>query len=169
MKVLRRTVIGLTAVVLGLGVNAGPVTATVGQRIASGDGDSVGRCLDQEGAGTGLILQMWECNGGRHQDWEYFPRPDKGSNVYQIRNRKSGWCVSAIYGNNWPRVASVEPCSDGHLDHFWIKENHTSTWHSWRNHWYRDQCLDVKDNGTSRTVQTWDCLTHQGNQRWKMY
>jgi hypothetical protein len=171
MRVLRRLVIGLTAITLGLSVHAGSATATTGQRIASGDGDAAGRCLDIVDGGVGMTVQMWECNRGRHQDWQYLRRPDigQGPNVYQIKSRLDGRCLSALYGKNWGRPVTVESCSDGLLDHFWIMHGDPSGWHSWQNNWYRDQCMDVKDYGTSRTVQIWDCLMHQGNQRWKLF
>jgi hypothetical protein len=84
-------------------------------------------------AAWGSYAQMWECNGGRHQDWQYVRRADigQGSNVYQIKSRRDGRCLSAIHGTNFTRTVNVEQCNDGYLDHFWIKIDQATDYARW--------------------------------------
>lgn len=141
----------------------GAGTMTVGQRIANADGDTANKCVDYEGAGTGLYVQMWACNGGRQQDWNYV---HQFGNVYEIRTRIPNNpypCVDAPSAQQGTRAIMMACTLESSL---WIKETFGS-WHRWRNYW-SGLCLDVRDYGTSNIIQVWPCLD-QGNQKWKMY
>lgn len=168
-RFLGRIVVGVAAIATVLALNTIPATAAVGQRIASGDGDTAGKCLDWRGGGTEPWVQMWACNAGTHQNWKYVQVAGSTAPLWEIRSLKPGYtnyCLSAP--NGLGVQVSMAPCN-GSYAQFWIKRVHNASWHSWENFWWAERCLDVKDYGTSNVVWLYDCLTTQGNQMWKMY
>jgi hypothetical protein len=136
----------------------------VGQRIINGDGDTSGKCLDYEGAGTGLYAQMWACNGGRQQDWNYV---QVSGNVYEIRTRIANNpypCVDGPSAQQGTRVVMTGCTTTSSL---WVAENFPNGWVRWRNYW-SGLCMDVRGGGTTNVIQMWPCLD-QGNQKWHIY
>jgi hypothetical protein len=183
-QVTQRAFIGCAMVILALALGADPASAARtqstaspespgigvlvdGQRVINGDGDTAGKCLDNAGVGTELSLQMWQCNDGRQQDWNYV---DRGGGLWQIYSRLNNNCVSA---EGHGAQAAVVNCSfivgpPERSSFFWYVRNYPGGWHRWESARYRGQCLDVRGSGTSNVVQLWDCLD-QGNQKWHVY
>jgi hypothetical protein len=159
---LRRTLSGIAAIAAVLVLGTGQAPGTVGQRIANGDGDTAGKCLATGSFGA----WMDRCDHGTDQNWRYV---EVGGNVWEIRSLLPGpnvRCLSGFNGHGFQ--VDVDNCNGSNVQR-WIRITYTSTWHGWVNLQYSSQCLDVAAHGTSSVVQLWDCISGQGNQKWKMY
>jgi hypothetical protein len=149
---------------------------TAGQRIKNGDGDAAGKCLDIEGAGASNQVDVWHCNGGAWQNWNYRGRPDIQNGVYEIRSRQTrplaDYCVTASSFGNGTQVFLSNCNNFGTL---WVVHpvSGASGWNQWENYDFPGQCLDVRDFGKSNVVQQWDCNfsnpATRGNQMWMVF
>nr|AXL06566.1 hypothetical protein [uncultured bacterium]AXL06575.1 hypothetical protein [uncultured bacterium] len=139
----------------------------VGSRLANGDGDTTGECLEIDAGGTSTTtVVMRTCHTNAHQSW-YFTAHTGG--VIAIRSHDpdaAGRCLTAGVFQDLPvRMAA---CPTVGAPQAWHIVGDPDGWFQLRNHAYSDQCLDVSANGLGDVVKTWGCrTTSNGNQLWK--
>lgn len=171
--------IATLVVVMGFGVGSAAATpssagvaALPPSRMVSGDGDTVGKCLEIDNAGEGPGVHMRPCHSNAHQSW-YLTLHSGG--VYAIRSHDpdaKGMCLtSGVFEGNPVRMAD---CSRGVGSlQAWERDIRSDGWFQLDVVAYTERCLDVAANGLSEDVQTWLCgpLTGpgtKGNQLWKI-
>jgi hypothetical protein len=178
--VLRRALQGAGAAALVIAVSASPVSGAVGTRLVNGDGDTAGRCLSIVNAGRGTSVEMEPCNSNAHQGWEYISDGAGGVRIVSQDADARGRCLTA-HGEGvrvtMDRCVSRSTHPALYEQQVWLRVVTTGDWRllanlaSWQSPG-AEQCLDVRNNGTSNVVQTWLCGPsdlpgRKGNQMWK--
>lgn len=157
------------AFIVALGFAAAPASAApaeaeevgtlvVGQRIKSAAAGAAGKCLRN----AGYDVLMARCSGQRDQDWNYV---HLGNNRYQIQTRVPDAIYRCLHANARAGRVYMTVCAGA--DVVWTPLNYDGGWHAWFNE-SRFLCMDVRDGGTSSTVQMWDC-NGQPQQKWHVF
>jgi hypothetical protein len=141
----------------------------VGSRLANGDGDTSGKCLENSGGRGGPSVQMAPCHTNAHQSWYFHPL---GGGYVQIRSHDVDAADKCITSYGHGSSVRMEYC-DGDEDQRWGTGRPASPgWMQLSNQAFDpfSVCLDVTENGLSNIVQAWECgPSNKGNQLWKWH
>ncbi len=145
-----------------LGCGSTPADATSGESVTALGAGSTYRpanggsmCMDVSYASrdNGSRLQIWNCNGGDQQQWDY-----SGGMLHVYGNK----CLDVVEGvnQNGTRL-QIWDCTPGNTNQQFVRNG--NTW-VWANH---NKCIDLPwgSAAAGNFLQVWDCVGN-ANQQW---